>query len=510
MKAEGKFGVVAAGHQVTAEAAAEILQDGGNAFDAVIAGLFAACIPEVVLASLGGGGFLMARGAGGNTNTTRLYDFFVDTPLTKRAEAEQDFRTITVDFGTQTQDFQIGLGASATPGMVPGLFAIHQDLARLPMSRLVEPALRAARQGVTQNAYQSYLFSIIPGILSGDPKAAKWFAPAGRMLAAGEVAKNEALAETLEWLAEDGARLFVDGPIGQEIVRQYREKGGHLTARDLKDYKVERRQPLRQAFLDAEIDLNPAPAASGPLIAFSMALLAGLGRDRRRTPTVLADVMARTNAVRTSFPTHMASHVVNRVVQQHLKEMQSHPPAPRGTTHISVIDREGNAAAATVSNGEGNGSMVGDHGFMLNNMLGEEDLNPNGFNLWQPGVRMSTMMAPTLVTTADGSVTALGSGGSNRIRSAVLQVMLGLLDDKLSADDAVTAPRLHVEKCGNLSFEAQFSEADQNALLATYPDARLWPDPNMFFGGVHVARRLGDHVFEGVGDARRAGHAVIV
>lgn len=507
MKAEGDYGVVAAGHQVTAEAAAEILSDGGNAFDAVIAGLLAACVPEVVLASLGGGGFLMAHVAGRKSAT--LYDFFVDTPRVKRTEAERDFRTITVDFGTQTQDFKIGLGASATPGMVPGLFAIHQDLARLPMSRLVEPAVRAARHGVRQNAYQSYLFSIIPGILSDDPQAAKWFAPQGEMLAEGALLKNEALAETFEWLAEDGARLFIDGPVGQAIVRQSLDTGGHLTARDLKDYKVQRRQPLRQAFLDAEVDLNPAPAASGPLIAFSLALLSGLERDVRCAPATLADVMARTNAVRAAF-NDVSDQILEEVVRQHLEEMRQHPSAPRGTTHISVIDRQGNAAAATVSNGEGNGTMVGDHGFMLNNMLGEEDLNPDGFNVWRPGVRMSTMMAPTLVTAKDGSVIALGSGGSNRIRSAVMQVILGLLDHDLSADDAVSAPRLHVEKCGNLSFEAQFSESAQKALLDAYPNARIWPEPNMFFGGVHVARRLRDGVFEGVGDARRAGHAVIV
>lgn len=254
MKQAGKFGVVAAGHPVTAEAAAEILQDGGNAFDAVIAGLFAACVPEVVLASLGGGGFLMAHVA--ERNTTTLYDFFVDTPRRKRAADDQDFRTITVDFGTQTQDFQIGVGATATPGMVPGLFAIHDDLARLPMRRLIEPAVRASRDGITQNAYQSYLFSIIPGILSGDPKAARWFAPDGAMLKAGGVLRNPDLAETFAWLAEDGARLFVDGPIGQAIVHQSEQGGGHLTADDLSRYEVVRRRPLRQQFGDADIALN--------------------------------------------------------------------------------------------------------------------------------------------------------------------------------------------------------------------------------------------------------------
>lgn len=507
MKRNGKFGVVAAGHQVTAEAAAEILEDGGNAFDAVIAGLVAACVPEVVLASLGGGGMLMAHVA--ERGTTTLFDFFVDTPRTKRPKDEQDFRTTTVDFGTQTQDFQIGVGASATPGMVPGLFDIHDALATLPMKRLVEPGVRAARDGVRQNTYQSYLFSIIPEILSHDPAAAKWFAPSGALLKEGETLKNAALAETFEWLAEDGARLFVDGPIGQEIVRQSKDDGGHLTAEDLAKYEVVRRAPLNQRFLEADIALNPAPAASGPLLAFALDLLKQLTQDARHDPVILADVMRRSNDVRREFEGDIKS-ISDQTVQRHLEEMRKYVLAPRGTTHISVIDKDGNAAAATVSNGEGNSVMIGEHGFMLNNMLGEEDLNPDGFHVWQPGKRMSTMMAPTLFAGKDGGIAALGSGGSNRIRSAVLQVLLGVLDQDLSAEDAVSAPRLHVEKCGNLSFEGGFSEGDQRALLSAYPEARIWPEPNMFFGGVHMAQRLGDGSFEGVGDARRFGHAIVV
>ena len=114
-----------------------------------------------------------------------------------------------------------------------------------------------------------------------------------------------------------------------------------------------------------------------------------------------------------------------------------HPPAYRGTTHISVIDADGNAAAASLSNGEGNGFIVGKFGFMLNNMLGEEDLAPEGLGPWREGVRLSSMMAPTIIAERDGSVTALGTGGSNRIRTAILQVAVNLLDRGMSLEDAV-------------------------------------------------------------------------
>ena len=163
-----------------------------------------------------------------------------------------------------------------------------------------------------------------------------------------------------------------------------------------------------------------------------------------------------------------------------------------------------------MSNGEGNGFIVGSFGFMLNNMLGEEDLAPEGLGRWCEGVRLSSMMAPTIITERDGSVTALGTGGSNRIRTAILQVAVNLLDRGMRLEDAVEAPRLHVEKCGTLSFEPGFSEGEQSALLAAAPEAQAWPQQNLFFGGVHSARRRPDGSVEGAGDPRRRGQAIVV
>src|SRR5665648_206466 len=156
--------VVAAGHGLTVSAAAEILEDGGNAFDAALAGTFMSFVAEAVFASPGGGGFLSARQAG--KDQASLFDFFVETPLKRRAESEVSFFPIHADFGPAKQEFHIGLGSSATPGLVPGLFAIHETLCRLPMKRLVEPAVRAARAGFPLTDFQAYLFTVIAPILT--------------------------------------------------------------------------------------------------------------------------------------------------------------------------------------------------------------------------------------------------------------------------------------------------------------------------------------------------------
>src|SRR6476660_10110410 len=235
-------GVVAAGHDLTAQAAAEILQDGGNAFDACVAGLFMTFVAEAVFSSPGGGGFLMSRRAGSDKIT--LFDFFAETPRTRREARDIDFNPINADFGPAKQEFHIGVGSSATPGVVPGLFAMHQELCRLPMKRLVEPAVRAARGGFPLTAFQAYLLTVIAPILTASPSAAKIFAPDGTLLKSGETFRNPDLGEILEWLAEDGSRLFLDGDVGQAMVKQQHDGGGYLTQDDLAQYGVARRKPI--------------------------------------------------------------------------------------------------------------------------------------------------------------------------------------------------------------------------------------------------------------------------
>jgi len=183
-----------------------------------------------------------------------------------------------------------------------------------------------------------------------------------------------------------------------------------------------------------------------------------------------------------------------------LRAARGHPPAYRGTTHISVADADGNLAALTVSNGEGCGHIVPATGIMLNNMLGEEDLNAAGFFNWPEGVRMSSMMTPGVLTSRDGSWTAFGSGGSNRIRSALTQVIANLCVFGQSVSDAVEHPRLHLED-NKLSLEPGV-----NIGAARWPgEVHKWPDPNMFFGGAHVIRRTPEGTVTGAGDPRRDG-----
>ena len=500
-------GVVAAGHELTVAAAAEILEDGGNAFDAALAGAFMSFVAEPVFTSPGGGGFLMAHRAG--SAKAIVFDFFVETPLKRRRDGAS-FYPITADFGPATQEFHIGLGSSAAPGMMPGLFAIHEALGTLPMKRLVEPAVREARAGFRLSPFQAYLFTVIAPILMASPGVRRIFAPGGEPMKEGEIFRNDGLGECLEWAAEDGARLFVDGDVGRAIVAESESGGGHLRADDLKAYRVALREPLDWRHRGAVVALNPPPAAGGALIAFGLAYLEAISADGGAVDaSQLRQAMEAINEARGVHGDDLAERLASGSVLRGLRAAQSHPAAYRGTTHVSVIDVQGNAAAISMSNGEGNGFVVGDFGFMLNNMLGEEDLARGSLEAWREGTRLSSMMAPTIILEPDGTITALGTGGSNRIRSAILQVASNLLDRGMSLEEAVEAPRLHVERDGTVSFEPGLPDDAASAFLGL-EKAHAWPDRNLFFGGVHAARRTGDGRMDGAGDPRRSGRSRLV
>ncbi len=499
-------GAVAAGHEVTAAAAAELLEDGGNAFDAAIAALLAACVAEPILASPGGGGFLTARAKG----QTRVFDFFVQTPRRKRHEIDIDFREVHVDFGAVTQAFHIGLGATATPGYLPGLFEVHQRLGRVPMTRIAEPAIRAAKEGVTITAFQAYLLGVVRPILKARPETAKLFAGSNDgLLAEGEVLRNERLADVFDAIAREGVRLATHGEVAQAMARQAEDGGGHITADDIRFYETATRRPLEAQIDDLMIEMAPPPSTGGVMVALGLDRLAKSHRRKRVPATDLAATLLWMNTVRDDHDGDPDALVAFR--EDRAADPKARADAYRGTTHVSVVDSAGNAAAATVSNGEGCGALVPGCGFMLNNMLGEDDINPEGFHRWMPNTRMCSMMAPMLAHDPLGAVTAYGSGGSNRIRSALLQASLHLAHG-LHPEDAVMHPRLHVEGTradrdppAKLSFEEGWPEEERDAMTREFDLVEPWDDPNMFFGGVHIVRRDAGGGFEGAGDPRRAG-----
>lgn len=504
-------GAVASGHPLTTQAACDILSAGGNAFDATLAAMLAACITEPVLASIGGGGFCITRTA--QQERTCVYDFFVSTPLRKRPENEIDFHPIIADFGTSQQEFHIGLASIATPGVIKGVFDIHRQLGRMPLREVFAPAITLAREGVVVNDLQAFIFSIVGAIFTATPEAITTFKGQNSdasIVQTGDVQRFPELADLLEVMAIEGDSLFYRGEVAQQLVNQCRTNGGLLSYDDLSNYQVVQRLPLFWKRGAYELATNPLPSSGGTLINFALQLLdaadltqSGFGSfDHLNT---LNEAMRLTNEARLKHTTAgLAPPIAAVQLQAYQATLQQRAQANRGTTHISVIDKAGNQAACTLSNGEGCGHVLPGCGFMPNNMLGEEDLNPDGFHRWLPGQRMTSMMSPSLLRDHHRGIEyALGSGGSNRIRTAILQTLVNIMSFDQPLEHAVSAPRIHQEN-DLLNIEPGFSQSVVEQLLQCNESHKLWDAQNLFFGGVHAVAKSA-HDFSGIGDPRRDG-----
>ena len=454
-------GVVAAGHPLTAEAGADALRAGGGAVDAALAALCAGFVCEPLLTGLGAGGYMLVCSPEGEDV---LLDFFVEAAGRGREHrGRAPLVPVPVDFGDAVQVFHAGAASAGAYGTPAGICAAHARYGRLPLREVVAPAVRLAREGVEVNAPQAYLFEILDGIIGLSEEARAMFgAPS-----LGETTRYPQLADLLERLAAEGDAPFYRGDIAEAVGRELARRGGVLTPRDLRAYEVVPRKPVRARYRGREVITNPPPSAGGTLIAAALEQLeAGA-----------SVVAALEHAQRLRTPAF-------------LERLGS-------TTHVSVVDADGWACSVTVSNGEGSGIVV--DGLHLNNMMGEEDLSPHGFFTHPPGRRLPSMMSPTVVR-RDGAVEAcLGSAGSNRIRSAVVQVIDRVVRQGLDAQAAVDAPRLHWED-GVVYLEP--------GLDVQAPEVVRFSAPNLFFGGAQLVVRAPDGTLTGAGDPRRGGAAV--
>ena len=493
------LGVIAAGHPVCAQAGADAMRSGGNAVDGALAAMLSSFACEPLLTSLGAGGYMLVVEPG---EEPVLLDFFVEAPGRSVAGASRaELVPVSVSFGDAIQVFNIGPASVGTYGMAAGVCEASSRFGRIPLADLARPAAELARDGVELNAAQAYVIEILAGIVTSTPECAALFAPGGRVARAGDVVRQPDLADALERLGREGASPFYTGDIAAAIVEWLAERGGIVTAEDLAAYEVVTRTPIQAAYRGRDVLTNPPPSAGGILIAYALALLDG-ETDPAHPPDVgrIVDTMERTQNERT--PEFLDGLDDPDFVRRFLTRR-----SPLGsTTHVAVLDREGWACSVTCSNGSCSGVVVPGTGVHLNNMLGEQDLNPLGFHRHPPGRRMPSMMSPTAVLRQGAPELVLGSAGSNRIRSAILQTIIRVIDDGMEAGDAVRAPRVHFED-GVVYAEPGIDTAP---LERSGRAIGRFRELNLFFGGVQAAVRNGDGQFSGGGDPRRGGAAVVV
>jgi gamma-glutamyltranspeptidase/glutathione hydrolase len=455
---------VAAGHPATCEAGFEILEEGGSAADAAVAACLASCVAETVMTGLLGGGHAIYWDA--SVALARALDCFVAVPSERGGEMIE----LQVPFGTELVHYAVGPASFAVPGVPAGLGALWREYGRLPWVRLVEPAIRIARAGVPMPpAHASCLSMLAPVMTMNEGK--RMYSPNGELLRAGDTLHQPGLVRTLELVRDEGPETVYHSTVAEAIVALCSERGGLVTANDLVGYAARWASPVEVAFAGTRF--------------FTRGGLSGvpetLARLERGGP--LDGVSPR-----------------ERVITL-LRAFDDGPGPGSHTTNLVTVDRHGNACVFTTSLGLGSGDYVPGLDLHLNSMLGEVDLVRGEL---VPGDRMGSMMAPSVALDRDGLALAIGSAGGTRLRTALVAVAAGILDERLEPQRAVDRPRFHpVARLVNA--EPGVAEEALAELEAHGWSIRVWPDRHHYFGGVSVIGRSGP-----AADPRRSGAARVL
>jgi len=457
---------IAAGHPATVEAGLEILHEGGTAADVAVAASLASCVAETLMTGLLGGGHAIYYEAA--TERAENLDFFVAMPGLGTKRRDVELLELDVPFGAELIHYAVGIASCGVPGVAAGLEALWQRHGRLEWTRLVEPALRLAHAGAELSpAHASCLQMLAPVMTMNE--GARIYSPQGTLLPAGSRVEQPGLVHALELVAEEGAASAYTGSIATALLGLMEERGGLVSAQDLAAYEVEWSEPIGVAYLGARF--------------LTRGGLSGLPETLPRIPR-LAGLEESDRAVR-------LARSLDRPGADGLGD----------TTNITIVDSLGDACVLTTSLGLGSGDFLPGLDLHLNSMLGEADLMRGAL---EPGDRMGSMMAPSVVLRDGGLELAIGAAGGTRLRSALIEVAAGVLDEGLSAGDAVARGRLHAAG-GRVQLEPGFSEATIAALAQDGFEVRVWPAQHHFFGGVSLVTPN-----DAAGDPRRSGAAARV
>ena len=474
--------------------------------DACLAAAIMAWVAEPFFASLGGGGFVAIATPEGRTEVIDGNDAMPAHPPEQPGQGIQE--VYVPDYGDGTR-MGIGGGSVAVPGVLASVRAAWERHGHIEWAALFENAISAARKGIPFPKTSSYYLSVtFDYIWSRYDATRALYTSDDRPLREGEHFVQGELADTLEAIATEGSESFYRGTLGERISRAVQADGGFMRTADLESYTAEVRDPIATEAFGWQISCNPPPAVGGVVLAHMLALLegAGLGDPVERLRAIVRAQEAAVNYRKENYqdPSDIASAWA--------EALAGLPRRSPSTTHSSVADADGYVCALSESNGYGSGLMV--NGILLNNSLGEEELNPLGVHRLQPGTRCHSNMAPTIArghdATASGGaerVVGLGSPGADRIVGAIAQTLIRLAVDGDTLADAVRGPRAHLDhrpQGPTLCFEGGLPGAELDYVPRPYDDI------HMYFGAVQVASVSSDGTIDAAHDPRRSGGSVLI
>ncbi|XVX20240.1 gamma-glutamyltransferase [Actinomycetota bacterium] len=479
---------VAATGPEAVEAGLRVGREGGNAVDAAIAAVMTSMGTEPGIVSHMSGAFITVLPPDG---PPEVIDG--NTEMPGRGLPKERFgagvREITTPYGGGVTLYA-GYGSVATPGTFAGLEVAQQRHGRAEWAQVVQPAADVLRAGFRIGGASALYLSVTKDNLFGwDPHARRLTRrPDGSALEQGDRFVNPELAETLETIGRQGASAIYSGEIGDALAAVMEQEGGLITQADLAAYQPEVRTPLPVRVGDWVMHTNPPPSVGGPMLAVMMGELAAReGRTWRDVIEIQRHVLAYRHHVHDkSTDLEEDGYALLAAVERHgLKGL----PTSSSTIHVSTVDEQGRACAITASSGYSSGATVPGTGLMLNNALGEPELNRLGLHALLPGTRLASNMAPTVGRSSDGSVLAIGSPGADRITTALMQVLARYALMGQGLQESIDKPRLHVRLMDDSS--VRLEHEDDPEMLAAAAESGLptvvHPGPSMFFGGVGAA-----------------------
>ena len=459
---------VAAADVATAAVGADVLDAGGNAADAAVAAALAACAAETIYTGLAGGGFAVHWDA--EREAASVVDFFVTVPGRGLTRPVAPMEAISVSFGAAPLEYHVGAATVAVPGNPLGLYETHRHFGRLDWAAVVNPAHRLASGGVSLSAQKAVGLAVMAEAMCHGADGRAAYAPRGRLLGAGERLWHPGLENAFAVLRDEGPDAFYTGEVAHAMVDLVAAGGGALTIDDLAAYRA-----------------VVAPARS---VGFAGHTVHGR-TDLLDLPGTLA-----------ALPPDLGDRAPAERVRDWVRALLGrHGPAEgTGTSNVCAVDDEGNACVITTSLGLGSGDWVPGYGLHLNSMIGEGELMVTGAGV---GSRVPSMMSPVVATDARGLSAAAGAAGGSRIRSAMVQVLTGVLAEGLDPAHAVQRPRVHpVPSTDEVIAHVEPGLAGEvhAVLRADGLSVREWPETSAYFGGVSVVARDG-----AAADPRRDG-----
>jgi gamma-glutamyltranspeptidase / glutathione hydrolase len=470
----GRKAMVVTEEPFATDAGVAVLKSGGNAVDAAVAVGFALAVTHPFAGNLGGGGFMLIRMADGRTT-------FVDFREKAPGKATHDMYLDST--GNLTRDSLVGWRASGVPGTVRGFELAHEKYGKKPWAELIKPAIDFASNGFPVSKAQIDSWRKESPLLSRFPESKRIFLKDGVFYDWQEIFRQPDLARTLERIARLGARDFYEGETAHLLAEAMAKNSGLITLTDLRDYKAVERTPLEGDYKGYHIITSPPPSSGGVGILQMLAMLDGTGYEKTGAGSAqayhyLAAVMQRYYADRNEYladPDFVKDPVSALLDPQYIQKRRASIDAehatPSGeispglpsshegtdTTHYSIVDEQGNAVAVsyTLNEAYGSGVTVPGAGFLLNDEMDDfaaKPGTPNVFGLVQgeknaiaPGKRPLSSMTPTIILKDGKLFMVLGAPGGAAIISAILQVIVNVIDFHMNVQEAVNFPRIHYQ-----------------------------------------------------------------